>query len=95
MYFWAHTVFLGTYCISVLHQTHHFDVHGIAGPEREQVLDVQAVRLLVLRHAGRVLGEALWVDEAVELLAEGGEGDGDVLRVARHAHIFDDVWKKI
>ena len=91
----SHTAFW-FFCIwSLTCVTHHFDVHGIAGPEREQVLDVQAVGLLVLRHASRVLREALGVDEAVELLAKGREGDGDVLRVARHSHIFDDVWKKM
>jgi len=47
--------------------------------------------LLVLGHAGGVLGEALRVDEAVELLPVGGQGDGDVLGVARHPHILNDV----
>ena len=71
--------------------THHFDVHSVAGPQRERVLDAGAVDLLVLGHAGRVLREALRVDESVELLAEGGQRDGDVLGVARHPHILNDV----
>jgi hypothetical protein len=74
-------------------KAHHFNVHGVARSEWERVLDVGAIRLLVLGHAGGVLGEAFRVDEAIELLAEGRQGHGDVLRVTRHADIFDNICK--
>ena len=82
-------------CLSLKNEakclTYHFDVHGVAGSERQRVLDAGAVDVTVLHHARRVLGEAFRVDETVELLAEGRQRDRDVFRVARHPHIFDDV----
>ena len=72
-------------------QTHHFNIHGVAGSEGQEVLDIQAISLLVLSHAGGVLGQALGVDESVELFAEGGQRDRDVLRVAGHADVFDNI----
>ena len=42
--------------------THHVGAHGVARPEGENVGDGAAL-LDVLRHAGRVLGEPLGVDE--------------------------------
>jgi hypothetical protein len=72
--------------------TYHFDIHGVAGAQRQRVLDARPVRLLVLGHARRVLGQALRVDEAVELVAERRQRDRDVLGVAGHADVFDDIW---
>ena len=71
---------------------YHFNIHGVAWPQGQEVLNIQAVGLLVLSHTGGVLGQALGVDEAIELLAEGRQRDRDVLRVAGHADVFDNIW---
>ena len=70
--------------------THHVGAHGVARPEGENVGDGAAL-LDVLRHAGRVLGEPLGVDEPVELVQVRRDRQRDVLRVARDAHVLHNV----
>ena len=59
--------------------------------QREDVDDGVLV-VDVLRHAGRVLGEALRVDQPVEGVDRGGHGEGDVLGVAGDADVAHDVF---
>ena len=72
--------------------THHVGAHGVAGPEREHV-DDGALLLDVLRHAGRVLGEPLRVNQPVKGIQPGRDRQGDVLRVARDANVLNNVCK--
>ena len=58
--------------------------------QREDVDDGVLV-VDVLRHAGRVLGEALRVDQPVEGVDRRGHREGDVLGVAGDADVANDI----
>ena len=73
--------------------THHVGAHGVARPQREEVGD-GALLLDVLRHAGRVFGESLRVDEPVELIQVRRYRQRYVLGVARDANVLYNVCKR-
>ena len=56
-------------------------------------LDLNDGNLLldVLGHTGAVLAQSLGVDHAVEGVRGDAQREGDILRVAQHAHILHNV----
>lgn len=71
--------------VEVLHSFIHFGAHGVAGAERQRVNDLVA-HIAVLGHAGGVLGEALGVDHAIEVVRRL-QRHLDVVAVAFDVHV--------
>lgn len=65
--------------------TYHFGAHGVAGAEGECVDDLVA-HVAVLCHAGGVLGQALGVDHAIEVVRRL-QCHLDVVAVAFDVHV--------